>query len=83
MSDGSVRRQDARSGPGEGRTAVFKKATPRDDAAIAASEATIRELVKQPREATSKADDIENAVYDLKAVNPHRKAEVDRRSQPS
>src|SRR5207244_3842421 len=28
----------------------------------------------------SKADDSENAVYDLKAVNPHRKAEVDRRT---
>jgi type I restriction enzyme M protein len=32
------------------------------------------------REATSKADDIENAVYDLKAVNPNRTAEIDRRT---
>jgi len=54
-------------------------AKPRDDAAIAASEAAIREFVKQLREATSKADDIENAVYDLKALNPHRKPDVDRR----
>ena len=60
--------------------AALKKAKPRDEAAIAASEATVRDLLKQAREATSKADDIENAVYDLKAVNPHRKSEVDRRT---
>ena len=34
----------------------------------------------RPRdEAANKAEGIENAVYDLKAVNPHRKAEVDQR----
>ena len=60
--------------------AALKKAKPRDEAAIAASEATVRDLLKQAREATSKADDIENAVYDLKAVNPHRKSEIDRRT---
>lgn len=37
-------------------------------------------LLKEAREATNKADDIENAVYDLKAVNPHRKVEADRRT---
>jgi type I restriction enzyme M protein len=36
--------------------------------------------VKQSREASAKADSIENAVYDLKAVNPNRKAEVDTRT---
>lgn len=60
--------------------AALKKAKPRGEAAIAASEATVRDLLKQAREATSKADDIENAVYDLKAVNPHRKTEIDRRT---
>ena len=59
---------------------VLNKAKPRDVAAIAASEAAIRELLKGAREATSKADDIENAVYDLKAMNPIRKAEDDRRT---
>lgn len=58
----------------------LKKAKPRVEVAIAASEATVRDLLKQAREATNKADDIENAVYDLKAVNPHRRAEVDRRT---
>ena len=60
--------------------AALKKAKPRNEAAIGASEAAVRDLVKQSREATGKADDIENAVYDLKAVNPHRKPEVDRRT---
>ena len=58
----------------------LKKAKPRDEAAIADAEATVRDLLKQGREATSKAEDIDNAVYDLKAVNPHRKAEIDRRT---
>jgi type I restriction enzyme M protein len=60
--------------------ALLKKAKPKDEAAIAATEATVRDLVKESREATGKADDIENAVYDLKAVNPHRKPDVDRRT---
>jgi type I restriction enzyme M protein len=59
---------------------MLKKAKSRDEAAIEAAEASVRDLVKQSREATGKADDIENAVYDLKAVNPHRKPEVDRRT---
>ena len=42
----------------------------------------LRLVDKQLRglDATSKAEDIENAVYDLKAVNPNRKADVDRRT---
>ena len=56
----------------------MKKGAPQSDAS-AAIEARVAELLKQAREATSKADDIENAVYDLKAVNPHRKADVDQR----
>jgi len=59
---------------------ALKKAKPRDDAAIAAMEAAIRELLKAAREATNKADDVENAVYDLKAVNPNRQVESDRRT---
>jgi type I restriction enzyme M protein len=60
--------------------ALLKKAKPKDEAAISATESAVRNLVKESREATGKADDIENAVYDLKAVNPHRKPEVDRRT---
>lgn len=59
---------------------ALKKVRPRDDSTIAATEAVIRDLLKGSREAASKADNIENAVYDLKAVNPNRQAEVDRRT---
>jgi type I restriction enzyme M protein len=62
------------------RLAALKKAKPRDEVAIAAIDAEIGALVKEAREATAKAEAIENAVYDLKAVNPNRKAEVDTRT---
>ena len=58
----------------------MKKGTPRDEAAIADADARVAGLLKEAREATNKAEGIENAVYDLKAVNPNRKADVDRRT---
>ncbi|MBX3405030.1 MAG: N-6 DNA methylase [Phycisphaeraceae bacterium] len=62
------------------RLSELKKAKPRDEAAIAALDAEIAVLVKYAREAAAKAEAIENAVYDLKAVNPNRKAVVDTRT---
>jgi type I restriction enzyme M protein len=62
------------------RIVMLKKAKPRDEAALAAVEAESAALAKQSREAANKADQIENAVFDLKAVNPNRKAEVDTRT---
>ncbi|MBX3408075.1 MAG: N-6 DNA methylase [Phycisphaeraceae bacterium] len=62
------------------RLSELKKAKPRDEAAIAALDAEIAVLVKDAREATAKTEAIENAVYDLKAVNPNRKAVVDTRT---
>jgi type I restriction enzyme M protein len=62
------------------RLGELKKARPRDEDAIGDAEGTVAGLMKEAREATNKAEDIENAVYDLKAVNPHRKTEVDRRT---
>ena len=76
MSRGRVREADRT----KDELGQLKKAKPRDGAAIAFSEGTVRDFLKQAREATGKADDIENAVYDLKAVNPHRKSEIDRRT---
>lgn len=58
----------------------FKKAKPRDDDAIKEAEIQLAALLKEAREATAKAEAIENAVYDLKAVNPNRKANVDTRT---
>lgn len=62
------------------RLVGLKKAKPRNEAAVEVAEANVKALLKESREATGKADDIENAVYDLKAVNPNRVVEVDRRT---
>jgi type I restriction enzyme M protein len=62
------------------RLAGLKKAMPRDEAAVAAADAEFTALMKEAREAAAKAESIENAVYDLKAVNPNRKAKVDTRT---
>ncbi len=58
----------------------LKKAKPHDEAAVGEAETKIAELRREAREATNKADGIESAVYDLKATNPNRKADVDRRT---
>ncbi len=62
------------------RVNELKKAKPRDDAGITQLELKLAALLKDSREAASKAESIENAVYDLKAVNPNRKAQTDTRT---
>lgn len=52
------------------RLKELKKAKPKDDDAIADSEQQVKSLTKEAKEAAGKAKEIENAVYDLKAVNP-------------
>jgi type I restriction enzyme M protein len=58
----------------------LKKADPIDEAKKAEAQAAFDTAVKASREAAKKAESIENAVYDLKAVNPHRKVVVDTRT---
>ena len=62
------------------RIADLKKAKPRDDRAIEEAEVKFKELTRESRELASKGKEIEDAVYDLKAVNPNRKANVDDRT---
>lgn len=66
----------------QARTAlsILKSAKPRDPDAITAQEAVVSALLREAREAGNKAQAIEDAAYDLKAVNPNRKAEVDTRT---
>ena len=52
------------------RLKELKKAKQKDDDAIADSEQQVTSLTKEAKEAAGKAKEIENAVYDLKAVNP-------------
>ncbi|HNQ80452.1 MAG TPA: N-6 DNA methylase [Candidatus Aminicenantes bacterium] len=58
----------------------LKKADPRDEKAIEEAKAKVSELMKEARDLASKAKEIEDAVYDLKAVNPHRIPVVDTRT---
>jgi type I restriction enzyme M protein len=58
----------------------LKKARPVAQATLEETEAAFNAATRAAREAAKKAEAIENAVYDLKAVNPNRKADVDRRT---
>lgn len=58
----------------------LKKAKPVDHSAVDDTDAKIKELSKESRELKAKAEAIENAVYDLKAVNPNAQADEDTRT---
>jgi len=62
------------------RLADLKKARPRDDPAIGAAQAKVKDLTRESRDLAAKAKEIEDAVYDLKAVNPNKKSVVDTRT---
>jgi len=62
------------------RLSTLKAAKPRDEDAISAGEEELTTLLREARDAAAKAQAIEDAVYDLKAVNPNKKAEVDSRT---
>ena len=52
----------------------------RDEDAIAEADGRIRELTKEASALAAKATDIENAVYDLKALNPNKNPQSDTRT---
>jgi len=62
------------------RLTELKKARPRDEAAIKEAQAKVKELTREARDLAAKAKAVEDAVYDLKAVNPHKKPVVDTRT---
>ena len=47
---------------------------------LAAMEKRWKDLAREARENAAEAERVENAVYDLKAVNPNRKTEIDTRT---
>ena len=57
----------------------LKKEKPRDDQAIEEAQTKVKELTRIKR-IGGKAKEIEDAVYDLKAVNPNKRAVVDTRT---
>ena len=62
------------------RVSDLKKARPRDDQAIEEAEGKVKELTRDSRDLATKTKEIEDAVYDLKAVNPHKKPNMDTRT---
>jgi type I restriction enzyme M protein len=62
------------------RCKELKKVKNRDEAALAAAEEQVRLLSKEAREAAAKGKELEDAVYDLKAVNPNIKPVIDTRT---
>ncbi len=62
------------------RLKELKKANPRNKKAIEEAETRTSELARESRELAAKVKEIEDAVYDLKAVNPHKKPVVDTRT---
>ncbi len=58
---------------------ALKQGKPPNEEAIEQAEATLKKLTREARELTAKAKAIEDAVYDLKAVNPNKKQDVDAR----
>lgn len=57
-----------------------KKSKHPDKAALAALEERAKSLDREAREAQAKADSIEDAAFDLKAVNPNRVSQEDKRT---
>jgi len=62
------------------RLADLKKIKPRNDADIEEAETKIKELSREARDFAAKAKEFEDAVYDLKAVNPHKITVIDDRT---
>ena len=62
------------------RVKELKKAKRPKKSEIAALEAEAKEMAKEGRELMAKAQSMEDAAFDLKAVNPNRKTEEDKRT---
>jgi len=62
------------------RLKELKKTAPRNSEVIEEAETMIADLTRESRTFAAKAKEIEDAVYDLKAVNPNKKAETDDRT---
>jgi type I restriction enzyme M protein len=62
------------------RLKELKKNAPRNSEVIEEAETMIADLTREARAFAAKAKEIEDAVYDLKAVNPNKKADIDNRT---
>jgi len=58
----------------------LKKVEPRNEQSVEEGEAKLKELTSESRNLAAKGKEIEDMVYDLKAVNSHERPVVDRRT---
>lgn len=72
--------KDQQAAQWAGRLKELKKSKPLDEQAIQDAKVKVKDLTREARDLATKAKEIEDAVYDLKAVNPHRKVVVDTRT---
>jgi len=56
------------------------KAKKTDKQTLEQLEQKLSAIIREARDADAKAEDIEDAVYDLKAVNPNRPPDIDTRT---
>ncbi len=73
-----VKEQEAKQG--KERLAELKNTIPVDEAAVTEVEARVTQLITETRELAGRAQAIDEAVYDLKAVNPNAKKDEDTRT---
>jgi type I restriction enzyme M protein len=78
--DQQAHKKDQESAQWKEKLAELKKAKSKDTAALLAAEEQMLALAKEARALRAKAADIRNAAFDLKAVNPNKKSDVDERT---
>jgi len=75
-----ARKKEQEAAQWSDRVKELKKTKPTDTTAVIEAMEKAAGLSKEAREQAAKAEGIENAVYDLKAVNPNAKNEEDKRT---
>lgn len=73
-----AKEQEAKQG--KERLAELKNTIPVDESAVAEVEVRVTQLIMEARELAARAQAIDDAVYDLKAVDPHAKNDEDMRT---
>ena len=75
-----ARKKEQEAAQWSDRIKELKKTKPTDTAAVSEAMEKVAGLAREARDQAAKAEGIENAVYDLKAVNPNAKNEEDKRT---
>lgn len=75
-----ARKKEQEAAQWSDRAKELKKTKPVNEKGLVEAQLKASEFAKEAKEQAAKAEEIENAVYDLKAVNPNAKTEEDKRT---